>query len=424
VADVSLRHVQELVNEVLEGGKEQFEPLLRRALKAALSALMEGEVTEQIGAGYGERSSERVTHRNGYRQRRFDCGLGSLSLNVPRIRQGSYFPSFLTARERSDDALRLALAECFVQGVSTRKAEAIAQALGIESLSKSTASRMAERLDPQVEAFRKRCLPACPYVWVDARYEFVREDHAVRKFAVLVALGVRQDGVREVLGMQVSRVENEAYWADFLADLRHRGLRDVRLVVSDAHEGLKRAIAKVLPGALWQRCKVHFLRNLGSRMPKRKRPALLSLAKSIFAQDSLEAALSHRRKVVELFLEAGQLDAAELLESADEVLTYMQFPQAHWSKLHSTNVVERLNRELKRRTRVVSIFPNRASLLRLVGALLLEEHEEWAVGRRYISERSMKQLQSPRDQLEDLSPGASRLLPGHKPQPETERRAA
>lgn len=404
----NLRHVDEFVQAVL--ASDEFRDALRPALEAVLATLMEAEVSELTGAGYRERSSERATHRNGYRPRQLDTGLGTLHLEIPKVRQGTYMPSFLKAHQRSDDALVLAMAACYQQGVSTRKAEAVARALGVESLSKSTVSRMTETLDAQVKAFRERMLPACPYVFLDARYEHVREDHAVRKMAVMVALGVREDGAREVLGFYVARVENAAWWGDFLMELSRRGLRDVRLVVSDAHEGLRQAIQHHLPTAQWQRCKVHFLRNLGARIPRKKRAALLSLAKTIFEQETLEDALHQRKEVAKLYRNAGQRDAADFLESTNEVLTHMQFPQEHWTKLHSTNLVERINRELKRRTRVVSIFPNRAALARLVGALLVEEHEEWIVSRRYISERSMKKLLTPAEQLEELAPGAGRLL--------------
>ncbi len=404
----NLRHMESFVESVLSAPDSK--DLLRKALEAALAALMEGEVSELAQAGYRERTADRVNHRNGYRERRFDSALGTSSLQIPRLRQGSYMPSFLKARQRSDEALMLAMASCYHQGVSTRNAEAVARALGVENLSRSTASRMAAALDPQVEAFRRRSLPGCPYVYLDARYEHVREDHAVRKMAVMVALGVRVDGGREVLGFQVARVENQAFWDDFIADLVERGLTGTKLVVSDAHEGLRRAIEQRLPAAAWQRCKVHYLRNLGSRLPPRRRSALLSLAKTIFEQETLEDALKHRATVARFFREARQAEAAEFLERADEVLTHMQFPREHWTKLHSTNLVERLNRELKRRTRVVSIFPHRGSLERLVGALLVEEHEEWMVGRRYISEKSMKLLQSPVEQLDEIAPGAGALL--------------
>ncbi|RMG71564.1 MAG: IS256 family transposase [Bacteroidetes bacterium] len=408
MAEISMRHIEEFVKRVMSG--EDLGQLLRTGLEAALSAIMEGEISEQLGAGYHERSDGRQGYRNGYRRRRFDTGLGTTELKIPRPREGSYFPSFLKSRERSDGALQTALVECYEQGVSTRRAEAVAQALGVDSISKSTVSRLVKVLDPAVKAFRERELSRCPYVFVDARYEHVREDHAVRKVAVMVALGVREDGGREVLGFRTARTENQAWWGDFLKDLKRRGLDGVKLVVSDAHEGLRRAIGEVLPEAKWQRCKVHFLRNLGSRLPKKKRPGLLALTKMIFEMETLDEARVQRRKVATLFREAGHHDAADCLEGADEVLTYLEFPEAHRSKLHSTNVVERLNRELKRRTRLVSIFPDRASLERLVGALLLEEHEEWMVSRRYISERSMASLKSPEEQLEALAPGASELL--------------
>ncbi|MBT7299098.1 MAG: IS256 family transposase [Victivallales bacterium] len=408
MADATLRHVHALLEEIRNDGMPKH--VLKRALEAVLSALMEDEVSEQTGAGYGERSELRVVRRNGYRDRTFQSGLGTSLLQIPKLRQGTYMPSFLKAHQRSDDALVMAVAECYQQGVSTRNVESIAQALGVESLKKSTVSKMAEALEPQVDAFRKRSLPACPYVYVDARYEHVREDHRVQKMAVMIAIGVREDGIREVLGYRVARVENEAFWSDFLLDLKKRGLSGVRLVVSDAHEGLKKAIRKTFPSALWQRCKVHFLRNLSGRVPRKKRPALVSLAKTIFEQDTAEDARTHRELVGDFYRQAGMHEAADTLDASEDVLRYMDMPPAHWTKLHSTNVLERLNREIKRRTRVVSIFPNRKSLDRLVGALLLEEHEEWMVGRRYMSERSMNLLKTNAQQLEEMAPGGGLLL--------------
>jgi putative transposase len=334
-----------------------------------------------------------------YRERQFHTGLGTSELKIPKLRSGTYFPSFLRAYKRSDDALLAALAQCFIGGVSTRNVEQIARALGVDSMSKSQVSEICTRLDPLVKAFRERELGEFPYVWLDARYENVREDGQVRKVAVLVALGARRDGMREVLGVHVERTENEAYWDSFLESLKQRGLHGVKLVVSDAHGGLKGAIAKRLPEARWQRCRVHFMRNVAQRLPKRKAPALLALIKAVFMADSYEDAVAQRREVAAVLSRSGLSDVAEYLETAEETLTYMHFPQEHWPKLHSTNVVERLNRELKRRTRVVSIFPNRASLIRLAGALLLEEHEEWLVGRRYIAETSMAKLYTPLEQL-------------------------
>ena len=407
-ADPSLRHVEALVNHIVDN--PDFSGILRAGLQAFLAALMEGEVSELAGAAFGERSEDRLTKRNGYRDRRFDTGLGTLEVRVPKLRRGTYFPSFLKVHQRSDEALILAVAACYQQGVSTRNVEAVANALGVASLKRSTVSEMAKRLDPMVEAFCGRELPACPYVYVDARYEMVREDHRVRKVAVLVAVGVREDGQREVLGFAIERVENEAYWSDFFDDLVRRGLDGVKLVISDAHEGLRRAIAKKLPQAAWQRCKVHFLRNLGSRVQRTHRPAVLALAKTVFAQETYDNAVAQRNAVVEALRRARKHDAADFIESTEEVLTFMQFPRDHWTKLHSTNCIERLNRELRRRTRVVSIFPHRGSLARLIGALLLEEHEEWMVGRRYISERSMGLLKAPLDAIEDVIPGAAELV--------------
>ena len=404
----NLRHVEALLEEIV--AEPSVDDTLRKGLEAFLAALMESEATELTGAPHGAHDPARVTYRNGYRDRKFQTGLGSHELRIPKLRQGTYLPSFLKSRQRSDDSLLLAVAACYHQGVSTRNVEKVAQALGVESLKKSTVSKMVATLDPQIEAFRKRPLGKCPYVFLDARYENVRESHAVRKVAVLVALGVREDGAREVLGYAVERVENETYWRDFIADLVQRGLGGVRLAISDAHEGLYRAIEKGFPAARWQRCKVHFLRNLGSRIPRKQRPAFLALAKTVFSFDTREEAEQQRAEVAAVFRRAGRGDAAAFLEASDEVLTYLDFPVEHHTKLHSTNVLERLNRELKRRTRVVSIFPNRPSLGRLVGALLLEEHEEWMVARRYISERSMKKLLTPQELLEGEVQGAGGLL--------------
>ncbi|MCB9675844.1 MAG: IS256 family transposase [Alphaproteobacteria bacterium] len=393
----SLRHVEALVEAVMSGGLT--EGLLRSGLESVLAAIMEAEVSEQLGAEHGERSDARSGYRNGYRERSFQTALGTSTLQIPKVREGHYAPSFLTAYRRSDDALLAAVAACYHQGVSTRKVESIMRELGVENLKKSQVSEIVRRLDPQVEAFRKRGLGEFPYVWLDARYENVREDNRVIKVAVLVAIGVRRDGMREVLGVAVERAENEAFWDDFIRSLLDRGLTGVKLAISDAHEGLRAAIAKRLPGACWQRCRVHFMRNLGERVSRRHRPAVLALAKTIFVQESHAEALEQRKAVVEALRKAKQNKAADFLESSDDMLTYMHFPREHWSKLHSTNVIERQNRELKRRTRVVSIFPNREALIRLAGALLLEEHEEWTVARRYISERSMDELYTPAEQL-------------------------
>jgi transposase-like protein len=393
----SLRHVEQFVEAMMS--EDTVNSALRKGLEAILSAVMEAEVSEVTGADHGERSGDRATNRNGYRDRGFQTGLGTSTLRVPKVRNGHYTPSFLTAYKRSDDALLAAVAMCYQQGVSTRKVGAVMRELGVESMKKSQVSEIAKRLDKQVGVFRKRDLGEFPYVWMDARYENVREDGGIKKVAVLVAIGVRRDGMREVLGFAVSSVENQAYWDDFISSLLQRGLSGVKLAISDAHEGLRRAIEKRLPSAEWQRCRVHFMRNLGSRISKRHQPACVALAKTIFAQESYDEAIEQRTYVVAALRKAKQSEAAAFLESTDAMLTYMKFPQVHWSKLHSTNVVERQNRELKRRTRVVSIFPNRASLERLAGALLLEEHEEWLVARRYISNTSMDALYTPTEQL-------------------------
>ena len=318
----SLRHVEALVNQVM--GEEPVQNLLRQGLEAVLKAIMEAEVTEITGVTHGQRAGdERKTHRNGYRTRTFQTGLGTSYLQIPKVRQGTYFPSFLRAHKRSDDALLVAIASCYQQGVSTRNVEAIAQALGIDSMKKSQVSDIIQSLDPQVKAFQERPLGGFTYVWFDARYEHVRENHQVHKVAVLVGIGVREDGMREVLGFQVQRVENLAYWDDFLRGLVERGLTGVRLAISDAHEGLRGAIEKRLPAAQWQRCRVHFMRNLAQRVGKRQRPALMAVVKTIFAQESHEKALAQRQLVAASLRRSGLEEVALFLETTDAVLTYL-----------------------------------------------------------------------------------------------------
>src|SRR5829696_7264358 len=341
----------------LRKGEEPAEDPLRQIVRWAVQELMEAEVAAQIGAERYERTEERSTQRNGYRPRTWDTRVGSLELQIPKLRQGSYLPGWLEPRRRAEQALVAVVAEAYVQGVSTRKVEALVQALGIAGISKSEVSRLAASLDEQVDAFRTRRLDASyPYVWVDARYEHVREDGRVVSMAVIVAYGVRADGVREVLGMDVGLSEDVVLWRGFFQSLVGRGLQGVQLVISDAHAGLKQAIREVFVGAAWQRCRVHFMRNLLARVPKT----------------------------------AQAPDAA-----AEEILTCYDFPLEHRRQIYSTNPLERLNKELKRRSAVVGIFPNRAAVLRLLGALLAEQNDEWLVGRHYFSETSMHKVLHP-----------------------------
>ena len=373
---------------------------LRAMISAMVQEFMEAEVSAQIGAGYRQRNTDRSTHRNGYRDRRWTTRVGDIDLQIPKLREGSYFPTFLEPRRRAEKALVSVIRDAYIQGVSTRRVERLCRQMGIDKMDKSSVSRMVQSIESEVLSFKSRPLGGeCPYVFVDARYEKVRREGRVTSMAVLVAVGVRMDGHREILGMEVKVGERYILWRDFLQDLVARGLQGVRLVVSDAHEGLKRAIGETFAGASWQRCRVHFMRSMLAHVSRRYQPMVSALLKTIFAQPTLKEARKELRGVVDA-LRPKFPGVADLVEGAeDEVLAYMSFPMEHWSKLYSTNMLERLMRTIKARTRVVSIFPDEMSLERLVGAILIEENEEWMEARRYISEASMVKLNDPRAQL-------------------------
>jgi putative transposase len=378
-----------------DGAGEDF---LRQEVRKVVREVMEEEVTALVGAERYERSDARVTQRNGYRRREWDTRLGTIELEIPKLRTGSYFPSYLEPRRRSELALVSVVTEAYLKGVSTRKVESLVQSLGIASLSRSQVSRLSSSLDEQVKAFRTRRLEAeYPYLFLDARYEHVREDERVQSMAVVVAYGIRDDGVREVLAFDVFASEGLDEWREFLQGLVARGVRGVKLVTSDAHRGLKRAIAEVLLGASWQRCRMHFLRNLLAQVPKSAQPMVAATVRPIFEQNSREQAQS-RLKQVATALGGRFPKAVQILEKAEEeVLTFYDFPHEHWRQVYSTNPLERLNKELKRRSAVVGIFPDRGSLIRLFGAMLSEQNDEWIVGRRYFSEQSMKKLKGAED---------------------------
>ncbi len=380
----------------LRKGEEPERDWLREMVRGMVQELMEAEVRAQIGAGRYERSEERTTQRNGYRSRPWDTRVGSMELAIPKLRQGSYFPSFLEPRRRAEQALVAVVAEAYVQGVSTRKVEALVQSLGIDGLSKSEVSRLCASLDEQVAAFRERRLDAeYPYLWLDARYEHVREDGRVQSMAVIVAYGVRADGVRDVLGIAVEVSEDLERWRAFLQDLVARGVRGVRLVISDAHAGLKQAIGEVFVGASWQRCRVHFLRTVLSLVPKSAQAMVAATVRSIFTQADRQSAQAQLRQVVGLLADRFPRVVRLLAEAEEEILTFYDFPLAHRRQIYSTNPLERLNKELKRRSAVVGIFPTRAAVVRLLGAVLVEQSDEWRVGRRYFSETSMHLLMEP-----------------------------
>ena len=367
--------------------------LLREMIGFAAQRLMELEVEGLTGAAHGERSADRLNHRNGYRDRDWQTRAGTVELRIPKLRRGSYFPGFLEPRRMAEKALTAVIQEAYIQGVSTRAVDDLVKAMGMTGISKSQVSRLCAEIDGKIEAFLNRPLEGdWPYVWLDATYVKMRRDGRIVSAAVIIAVGVNSDGRREVLGMSIGASEAETFWTDFLRKLARRGLRGVKLVVSDAHEGLKAAIAKVL-NASWQRCRVHFMRNALAHAGKQGRRVVSAFIGTAFAQDDADAARTQWRQVADQ-LRPRVKKLAELMDQAEaDVLAYMSFPAAHRPKLHSTNPIERLNGEIKRRTEVVGIFPNEAAIVRLVGAILLEQNDEWAVQRsRYMSLESVANL--------------------------------
>ena len=364
--------------------------LLRDAVALVVRELMEAEVTQLTGAGRGERAAERVTHLNGYRSRVWETRVGEIDLAIPRVRSGpSYFPSFLEPRRRCEQAIVSVVMEAYVNGVSTRKVDRLVEQLGIQGMSKDRVSRLCRDLDEQVEAFRSRPLEGnYPYLWLDAKHLKVRDRGRVMSKALVIAYAVHEAGHREIIGLDLGEIESEAFWTEFLRGLKARGLQGLRLVVSDHHEGLKNAIARVLD-APWQRCTVHFIRNMDGHCRPSQRGLVRAALREVFNAPSI---IDAKRRVGEVLerLQPQAPKVCELLEQAEEdLLAFMAFPPEHWTKLRSTNPLERVNREIGRRSDVVGIFPNPAAAIRLSGALLIEQNDEWLVCRRYLSERSM-----------------------------------
>jgi len=360
--------------------------LLREMIGFAAERLMELEVGGLTGAAWGEKSPERMVQRNGYRDRVWETRAGSVELRIPKLRKGSYFPGFLEPRRMAEKALTAVIQEAYIQGVSTRSVDDLVKALGMSGISKSQVSRLCAEIDERVTAFLERPLEGdWPYLWIDATYLKVRQNGRIVSVAVIVAVGVNTDGRREVLGLDIGPSEAEPFWTAFLRKLARRGLRGVKLVISDAHEGLKAAIAKIL-SATWQRCRVHFMRNALAHAGKSGRRVVSAFVATAFAQNDAESAKQQWRRVADQLRPKLPKLAALMDEAEPDVLAYMTFPSQHRAKLHSTNPLERLNGEIKRRTEVVGIFPNEAAITRLVGAILLEQNDEWAVQRsRYMT---------------------------------------
>jgi putative transposase len=373
--------------ELLEKGSDG--DLLREMIGFVAQRLMDMDVDGLVGAGHGERAESRENWRNGFRDRDWHTRSGTIPLRIPKLRRGSYFPGFLEPRRSSEKALAAVIQEAYVQGISTRSVDDLVKAMGMTGISKSQVSRLCEEIDERVNAFLDRPLEGdWPYLWIDATYVKVRQGGRIVSVATIIAVAVNAEGRREVLGMATGPSEAETFWTQFLRSLMRRGLRGVKLVISDAHEGLKAAAAKVLK-ASWQRCRVHFLRNALAYANKGQRQMVFALINTIFAQETAEAAHAQWRIVTDQLQAKFPKLAAMMIDTEHEVLAFLDFPKEHRVKIHSTNVLERLNGEIKRRANVVGIFPNEGAVRRLVGALLMEQNDEYAIQNRYMSLESL-----------------------------------
>ncbi|WP_414476121.1 IS256 family transposase [Microvirga sp. M2] len=376
--------------ELIEKGADA--DLIRDMLAFAAERLMTLEVEALTGAPAGVRSPERLNHRNGYRERAWDTRAGRIDLAIPRLRKGSYFPAFLEPRRTAEKALTAVIQEAYVHGISTRSVDDLVKAMGASGISKSQVSRLCEEIDERVNAFLARSIEGeWPYLWIDATYLKTREAGRIVSTAVILAVGVNADGRREVLGIATGASEAEPFWTAFLRSLADRGLRGVKLVIADDHKGLRAAATRVFHASL-QRCRVHWMRNAMAHIAPKQRPAVVAMLKTIFAQDTAEAAREQWTSVADTLRERCPKLVELMDRSREEVLVYMSFPREHWAQIASTNPLERLNGEIKRRADVVGIFPNDRAVIRLVGALMMEQNDEWAVSRRYMSLESLSPL--------------------------------
>ena len=363
----------------------------------AAERLMALEVDGICGAGHGERNAERSNHRNGYRERAWETRAGAITLPIPKLRKGSYLPFFLEPRRTAEKALVAVIQEAYIQGISTRSVDDLVKAMGMSGISKSQVSRLCADIDERVKAFLDRPLEGdWPYLWLDATYIKTRQGGRIVSVAAIVAVAVNAQGRREVLGLAIGPSEAETFWTDFLRALTRCGLRGVKLVISDAHEGLKAAAAKVL-GATWQRCRVHFMRNALAHVSKGQRLMVAAAIRTAFVQEDHQAAVAQWRQIVDSLVRRFPKLAAMMGDAEQDVLAFMAFPKDHWRQIHSTNPLERVNKEIKRRTNVVGIFPNEAAIIRLVGAIITEQNDEWAVSRRYMTLETLARLGLPVD---------------------------
>ena len=380
---------------------------LRTVAEAVLQILMESDVDGLIGAARHERSADRLNYRNGYRDRTLDTRLGTMALRVPKLRQGSYFPPFLEPRKMSEKALVAVIQEAWIGGVSTRRVDDLVQAMGLSGISKSQVSTLCKDIDERVTAFLDRPLEGeWPYLWLDATYLKVREGGRIVPVAAIIAVAVSSDGRREIIGLGLGPSEAETFWSSFLKGLVRRGLKEVKLVISDAHDGLKQAAAKVLK-ATWQRCRVHWMRNALAHVAKGQHAMVAAALRQAFLQADQQAARQTWRQVADQLRPRWPKLANLMDESEHEVLAYLAFPAQHRTKLHSTNPLERLNKEVKRRADVVGIFPNEASITRLIGAVLLEQNDEWQLQHRYMQLEAMAELTQPDTEPLQLPPRAA-----------------
>jgi transposase-like protein len=382
---------------------------LKKASEFMYQKLIDLEAEEVIGAGRYERTPKRQTYRNGTRERQLETRVGKITVKIPKLRRGSYFPSILEPRKRSEEALLAVIQEAYILGVSTRRMDELVQRMGLEGIDKSKVSRICKELDEMVDQFRERKLQThYPYIWLDAIVLNVRENHRVVKLSLGIAVGVDEQGERHILGLDLGAGESEVFWLEFLRSLKQRGLEESMLVISDAHSGLKAAIAQAFSGGTWQRCSVHFMRNVLAQVSHKDKKQVADAIKLIFDQPDQASAKVFLKKLAELMESRWPKVSRMLLEAKEDILAYKTFPSVHHRSIHSVNPLERLNREIRRRTRLVGVFPNRASVFRLVGTLLMEIDEDWRGGRRYMAQEGMNKLLNPI--LEDPSEQSFELV--------------